>query len=81
MYNKPFIREEWDEIDSPKHYTQGGIECVDYIRDYLSEEEYRGWLRGNITKYLHRFKNKGGLQDLHKAKAYLVWLIELEEES
>jgi len=64
-----------DKVNSPAHYTSGGIECIDYIRSVLSKEEYEGYLRGNITKYLHRYKQKNGVEDLRKAQVYLEWLI------
>lgn len=62
-------------IRQPAHYTKGKIECIDYIKDILTAEEYAGYLRGNITKYMHRFRDKGGVQDLKKARQYLDWLI------
>ena len=40
-----------------------------------------GWLESNIVKYLYRYKEKGGLADLKKAKHYLDKLIETVEES
>jgi len=57
----------------PKHYTQG-IECWDYI---VSHE--MGYLEGNIIKYITRYKDKGGAEDLLKARAYLDRLIKKEE--
>lgn len=63
----------------PSHYTKNKIECIDYIKDVLSPEEYQGYLRGNITKYMHRYKDKGGVEDLNKARVYLNWLIEVSE--
>lgn len=66
-----------DNVNSPSHYNTGGsIECIDYIKDFLNEEEYIGYLRGNIAKYLHRWRYKNGLEDLEKAKVYLGWLID-----
>ena len=65
-----------DKVTKPDHYTSGTIECIDYIKDILSPEEYRGYLRGNIAKYMHRFRNKNGIEDLRKAEVYLGWLIE-----
>ena len=54
-----------DMVNSPTHYAgQGKIECIEYIEDHLSPEEYIGYLRGNIAKYNHRWRYKGGLQDL-----------------
>ena len=69
-----------DVVNKPLHYNTGGsIECIDYIEDFLSYKEYRGYLRGNIGKYLHRFTYKNGLEDLKKARWYLNRLIQLEE--
>ena len=39
-----------------------------------------GFLDGNVIKYVVRFRQKGGLQDLQKARHYLEKMIELEEE-
>ena len=38
-----------------------------------------GFLEGNIVKYITRYKEKGGVVDLQKAKHYLEKLIELED--
>ncbi len=70
---KPF-----DPVERPQHYGQGEIECIDYIQDFLSFNEYCGYLRGNIAKYLHRWRYKNGLEDLNKARWYMDRLIELE---
>jgi hypothetical protein len=48
-----------DWVNSPPHYTAGGIECIDYIEDVLTCEEYRGYLRGCMIKYQHRMLVKG----------------------
>lgn len=70
-----------DNVNSPAHYTSnGGIECIDYIKSILSKEEYIGYLRGNITKYLHRWRNKNGLEDLKKSQWYQAELIAVMEE-
>lgn len=69
-----------DNVNSPIHYGQGKIECIDYIKDFLEEEEYIGYLRGNIAKYLHRWRYKNGIEDLKKAEWYLKRLIETMEE-
>jgi hypothetical protein len=67
---------ESDNVNHPKHYGQGDIECIDYIADFLSYDEYVGYLRGNIAKYLHRWRYKNGLEDLKKAQWYLARLVE-----
>ena len=62
---------EPDMVNSPAHYGNGSIECIEYIEDFLTTEEFIGYLRGNIAKYLHRFRYKNGLEDLKKAEWYL----------
>ena len=64
-----------DNVNSPSHYGQGNIEAIEYIKDFLTKEEYIGYLRGNVAKYLHRWRYKNGLEDLEKAQVYLGWLI------
>lgn len=67
----------FDPVQRPSHYGQGEIECIDYIKDFLTREEYIGYLRGNIAKYMHRWRYKNGAQDLEKAEWYLKQLIEV----
>jgi hypothetical protein len=69
----------FNPVDRPQHYGQGSIECIEYIEDFLTHEEYVGYLRGNVAKYLHRWKYKNGLEDLRKATWYLDRLTTLEE--
>ena len=72
----PVLKE--DMVNHPSHYTDtGSIECIEAIEAQLTHEEYEGFLRGNCAKYLWRWKNKGGVQDLKKCKWYLERLIEL----
>ena len=60
-----------DMVNSPSHYADQGVECIDYIKQQLTEEQYMGYLLGNVTKYLHRHNYKNGLEDLRKAIWYL----------
>lgn len=78
-YTPKDIKEK-DNVNSPSHYGQGSIEAIEYIKDVLTTEEYIGYLRGNIAKYLHRWRYKNGLEDLQKAQVYLGWLIETVKE-
>ena len=65
-----------DDVNSPAHYTSGGIETIEYIRAKLSPDEYRGYLRGNALKYLMRMGSKGpALQDAQKAMHYTEMLV------
>lgn len=60
---------------SPDHY-KGEIECIAAIKASMSKIEYMGYLKGNVQKYMWRYREKNGLEDLQKAKVYLEWLIE-----
>ena len=62
-------------VNHPAHYTQGSVECIEAIEASMTAEEFRGYLKGNIMKYLWRYRNKGGTEDLRKAEWYLQRLI------
>jgi hypothetical protein len=80
VFPEGVVQPEFDPVERPEHYNSGGqIECIQYIADFLSYEEYVGYLRGNIAKYLHRWRYKNGLEDLNKARWYLDRLIEAVE--
>lgn len=56
------------------HYKDKAIQPWDYITG-----NGLAYLEGCIVKYISRHREKGGLEDLHKAKHYLDKLIEVEE--
>ena len=60
---------------SPDHYG-GEIECIQAIKASMSHQQFIGFLKGNVMKYVWRFDRKNGVEDLEKAKVYLDWLIE-----
>lgn len=64
-----------DRVNHPPHYCKGGIECIDAIRASMSPEAFAGYCKGNIMKYIYRYEEKGGAEDLLKARVYLQWLI------
>jgi hypothetical protein len=68
-----------DQVNHPPHYTEGGIETIEAIEAELTAEEYRGYMKGNITKYIWRERLKGGTQSLKKAQWYLDRLIQFDE--
>ena len=70
-----------DVVNHPDHYTSGGIECIDAIRASLGLKEFADYCKGNIIKYLWRYRLKNGVEDLKKARVYLNWMIEAEEET
>lgn len=65
-----------DNVNHPSHYTAGDIECIDAINASMSPDEYRGYLKGNVIKYLWRYRLKSGdpLEDICKAQWYLAKL-------
>lgn len=66
-----------DPVNHPNHYASGGIECIEAIKSSMSEEAFKGYLKGNVQKYLWRYEKKvAPIEDLHKAQVYLGWLIE-----
>ena len=67
-------------INNPDHYTQGNVETISVIRDVLTEEEFNGFVVGNIIKYISRYKYKGGVEDLKKAQWYLSKFIDCCED-
>ena len=72
-----YLGPEDDPVNQPEHYNTGEIECIDYLKDNMSPEAYRGYLEGCSKKYLHRWRYKGKpLQDLEKAQWYLNRLVE-----
>ena len=64
---------EGDNNLSPSYYQKGSIEVTDYI---TSNE--MSFIEGNIIKYVTRYKEKSGIQDLRKARWYLDKLIETQ---
>lgn len=73
-----------DLINSPQHYKVGGYEAIDVIQAKLTPEEFRGYCKGNILKYLMRANYKGKHnQDVGKADWYMerLWLETQDEET
>ena len=68
---------KYDQINNPPHYTiRDGIECIEYIKQVLTEEEYKGYCHGNVIKYQHRHGYNGKpIEDMEKAQWYLGKLI------
>lgn len=58
------------------HYKSLAIQPVEYIHGNKI-----GYMEGNVIKYVTRWRDKGGLADLEKARHYIDLLIELEVKS
>ena len=69
-----------DKIN-PHYYKRGKFETIDVILDvtqHLDGDE--AYLIGNVIKYVSRYDEKNGIEDLEKAKWYLNRLIKLLKE-
>ena len=64
---------------NPAHYQKGGVECIEAIEASMTAEAFKGFLKGNCIKYLYRYENKNGIEDLKKAEWYLLRLIATRE--
>lgn len=64
-----------DDQVSGNHYKDKVIQPVEYI--FMNGI---GYMEGNVIKYISRWKEKGGVNDLRKAKHYIELLIELNEK-
>lgn len=53
------------------HYKDMAIQPIEFIR-----KNNLGFCEGNVVKYVCRYQNKGGIQDLQKAKHYLELILE-----
>ena len=61
-----------DMVNSPPHYTDGGIETIDYIEAKLGPDGFKAYCVGNAMKYISRAGKKGSAkEDLSKAIWYL----------
>ena len=61
------------------HYTSKKVQPWEAMEAWMSPEQFEGFLRGNVLKYIARYKDKDGLKDVHKARHYLEKLIECLE--
>jgi hypothetical protein len=69
------VKDDDDVVNHPSHYTQYQTEVIDIIKDCLTEEQYKGYLLGNMLKYRMRAGWKGDREeDLNKSNLYQDWL-------
>lgn len=62
------------------HYLELGIQPWAAMASWMSDEQFCGYLHGNVIKYIARYRKKNGVEDLRKAKHYLEKLIEVLDE-
>lgn len=77
---EPMVVKATEKVNHPSHYNFNKKETIDIIDDFCTDEEFIGFLKGNILKYIHRYSHKNGLEDLNKAKWYIEKLISLQEK-
>lgn len=65
-----------DDQVGGRHYMSKPIQPVQYIH-----ANDIGFFEGNVIKYVTRWKDKGGLDDLRKARHYIDLLLELEDRA
>lgn len=65
-----------DNVNNPSHYNKGKIECIDAIEVAVSDlSGIEAVCTANVIKYMWRWKQKNGIEDLSKARWYLSRLI------
>lgn len=71
----------FDAVNKPFHYNQGGIECIDYIKQVLGLDGFIAYCHGNMIKYQHRYRYKQNpVEDMKKAEWYLKKMNEALQE-
>lgn len=64
--------EQVDMVNHPPHYKKG-IETIQVIKSKLTTEEYIGYLRGTIIKYITRLGYKGHDEDMINDVGKIIW--------
>ena len=71
-----------DGVNHPNYYTQRSMEAIEIIECCIEgDDPIQAYLKSNIIKYLLRYKDKNGVEDLKKARWYLDRYIEKEENN
>ena len=71
-----------DMVSHPKHYAQGDIECIDALKAAtVGKRGIEAVCVANVIKYLWRYEEKNGIEDVRKAKWYIERLLKELEES
>ena len=69
-----------DNVEHPKHYTNGNIECIDAMVAAFGKEAVMIYCRVNAFKYIWRSDLKGHTEDIRKAAWYLRKYLEFANE-
>lgn len=78
--NKETKNNEDGNAKSSTHYQQGRLQPIEIMQDYMTNEEMKGFVKGNAIKYILRAEFKGTEEkDIVKAMQYMKWYIDLLE--
>ena len=82
-FNSCRARNGFDMVNHPKHYkAKNGMEVIDVIEAFTANlKGYEATHTSNVIRYICRWKEKNGLEDLKKAQWYLNRLIKNIEEN
>ena len=65
-----------DNVNHPGHYTKGKVECIDALESAtIGKSGIEAVCVANIVKYLWRYEEKNGMEDVKKAQFYLNRLL------
>lgn len=64
----------------PSYYRNNGTDLIKMWSQLFSVDGFRTAMKSHITKYVVRYDQKNGIEDLEKAKYYIERLIEFEHE-
>lgn len=67
------------DVAHQDHYECMKIQPIQFMAASMPPDKFKGFLVGNVIKYICRSDKKNCLEDLRKAKVYLQWLIEYTE--
>lgn len=67
------------QATKPDHYHKGGMDLFEFLELKWTKEQLEAFHAGNVLKYVLRYNDKNGLEDLQKAKVYLDKLIQLHQ--
>ena len=74
LQSKAEKEKDKEVVDKPPHYLKYKIEPITFVMT-----NQLPFAEGNVIKYIMRWRDKNGIQDLKKAKRYIDLIIELEE--
>lgn len=84
MKNKAYIvandQSIQDIVNHPNHYNSYSREVIDTMQGSMTTEEFKGYLKGNVMKYINRYQFKNGVEDLKKSQWYLNKLTKIVDD-